>query len=704
MKLRIILPLLFLAIGVASSQAGAVEVARYTFDDGTFNDSVGTFHGTPAGNATIVNDPVREMVLSLDGNGDYVDIPATAGAVTEFTIAMWIYANVDLTGTQFAGGLNTDSWDDQGVHFKLNYGRVNVGLQNSPSGDAAGTTVIPLNTWTHIAVTLAANGDYRVYYNGQEEGSQSPGAPVTANLAAANIGSWNASRYLNGRIDEVRIFNHALTGAEVAKLMLPPPATDPTPEHESTVLANTTTTLSWTNSKNTNSCDVYFGKEDVALDVNGDPNRVRMDKLTFGPPVESVAIDDFESYATPLTVGKYYWVVDCNVPGFLVEGDMWEFNVAANVAPVAEAGDSIVTWLEAAQAGFALNGSATDENGSEDIVSTLWEVVSTDFPLLPGPDVSFADAGELDTTVTIGEVGEYILTLTVTDTADHQDTDAMKIIVYGDACEAAQNNPEGYTPLAYDFNSDCQEDLLDFAMFAEKWLEANFLTENVSYDAGALFTGSDLLLWLDASDTATLTIVNDQVSRWDDKADSGRYLVAGGTAGDPNYVAAGLNGQGIVDLGPYMPDQSGNWALGKWMQFKNPQGANLDLNTIRTVFWVLKGSNHLLTDNNSYHFHRGGGESATSNIWAGYASANIRSGETYLNGQQVDGTATPLPADYSVVSLVTTGNVEASTLCSDRNQYRSGGQKIAEIIIFNRPLDGDERQIIENYLKTKWGL
>ncbi len=198
--------------------AKADLVAHYTFDDGTFNEYVGGFNGAGAGNATVVDDPERGMVLSLDGIGDYVDIPTTAGAVNEFTIAMWIYSRVDLSSVQFAGGLNTDAWSPQGVHLKLNYGKVNVGIQGG-AGDAVGTTMIPVNTWAHIAVTLEANGDYKVYYNGEEEGSQSPGAPLTVNLFAANIGSYNASRYLNGMIDDVRIYNHALTEEEIKNIM-----------------------------------------------------------------------------------------------------------------------------------------------------------------------------------------------------------------------------------------------------------------------------------------------------------------------------------------------------------------------------------------------------------------------------------------------------------------------------------------------------
>jgi len=239
----------------------------------------------------------------------------------------------------------------------------------------------------------------------------------------------------------------------------------------------------------------------------------------------------------------------------------------------------------------------------------------------------------------------------------------------------------------------------------------NYLTENILFDAGTIFTGPDIELWLDASDAGSLILDPDpvgdgfdRVTRWNDKLGNGNYVVPGGTAGDPNLIPGDRNSKDVVWFGPYQPDQSGTWDQGKWMQFKDAQDDDLTISNIRTVFLALKGYNHLLTAGGSYHFHRAG-EEATSEIWHGtYSSANIRNGETYLNGVQVDGTTTPLPADYSLVSVVTTGDVEAGSLCSDRNQFRSGGQHIAEIIIFNRALNDAERELVEGDLKAKWGI
>jgi hypothetical protein len=58
----------------------------------------------------------------------------------------------------------------------------------------------------------------------------------------------------------------------------------------------------------------------------------------------------------------------------------------------------------------------------------------------------------------------------------------VEINVYADSCEAAQNNPNGYTAPAGDMNNDCKVDFVDFATLAGAWLEDESLTEDALYD------------------------------------------------------------------------------------------------------------------------------------------------------------------------------------------------------------------------------
>jgi len=137
---------------------------------------------------------------------------------------------------------------------------------------------------------------------------------------------------------------------------------------------------------------------------------------------------------------------------------------------------------------------------------------------------------------------------------------------------------------------------------------------------------------------------------------------------------------------------------------------------IRTVYWVIKEdaltasstSRFLLGDGASYHFHRSiTGDGA---MWSAiYASVNVRSGETRLDGGVVDGTLTPPPkGSFGVISLVTTGNVSASQITEDRAYGNSSAGRywfgdIAQIIIYSAVHSAADVAAINAGLKAKWG-
>ena len=58
----------------------------------------------------------------------------------------------------------------------------------------------------------------------------------------------------------------------------------------------------------------------------------------------------------------------------------------------------------------------------------------------------------------------------------------MEISVDGDSCEAAKNDPKGYTAPQFDFNDDCKVNFIDFALFANSWLDGTSLTEDALYE------------------------------------------------------------------------------------------------------------------------------------------------------------------------------------------------------------------------------
>jgi PKD repeat protein len=128
---------------------------------------------------------------------------------------------------------------------------------------------------------------------------------------------------------------------------------------------------------------------------------------------------------------------------------------------------------------------------------------------------------------------------------------------------------------------------------------------------------------------------------------------------------------------------------------------------IRTVFWVIKEDNvassdfrSLLGHSSAYDFVRGD----SKQIWnSSYSNSFVLSGVTKLNEIAVNGALQVLPANYSIVSLVTTGNVKAANFSSERNLVgRFWYGELAELIIYNQPLTPAEVIQVETYLHNKY--
>ena len=214
---------------------------------------------------------------------------------------------------------------------------------------------------------------------------------------------------------------------------------------------------------------------------------------------------------------------------------------------------------------------------------------------------------------------------------------------------------------------------------------------------------SGAVLWLDASDPNSLVLDgNNKVSRWNDLSGNENYVSQSDPNNQPDYAVVDSSIYGpVVDFGDMVKSTD---MLQPWMQFKDSAGNDLSLESIRMVFVVMRGAGFVLGGNSTYHFHRDRDieTSGEAILWdAEWTSENIRNGQSYLNGDEVDGTVTPLPAMGAVISIATTGPVTANTLAKDRTT-RSGGPKYAEILIYDRVLTEQERQDTETYLMDKW--
>ncbi len=191
-------------------------LVEYTFTNGPADDTGNGYNGTLLDEAY-----VADGMLVLDGTDDGMAIPRLGGPDASFnqcTYSMWIYSNIDLSGRDFAGGINSNGWSAGGIHCKLRYGMANAGVNGLAGGDLQGDTLAPANTWVHLALTVS-DSEAAIYLNGQLEDSRGFASPLTMILGNGTVGAWNNNgdvvRELDGQMDNVRVYDRALSGEEI---------------------------------------------------------------------------------------------------------------------------------------------------------------------------------------------------------------------------------------------------------------------------------------------------------------------------------------------------------------------------------------------------------------------------------------------------------------------------------------------------------
>ena len=221
-----------------------------------FDESSGTVAVDDSGHGwsgTLVNGPLWSSgkngnAVDLDGTNDYVSLPSGAGGdLGSFTISAWV--NLDAAPQwsrifDFGNGTSkylfvTPRASDGAVRFTISTSSY------SSEERIVGSSALPTGTWTHIAVTKAGRVGI-LYVNGVEVGRNSAMTLSPRDLGTLTqpwIGrsQFSADPYLNGRVDDFRIYAGALTAAEVGTLVTPLAA----PQNVTATAGDGQTALSW---------------------------------------------------------------------------------------------------------------------------------------------------------------------------------------------------------------------------------------------------------------------------------------------------------------------------------------------------------------------------------------------------------------------------------------------------------------------------
>jgi hypothetical protein len=164
--------------------------------------------------------------LSFDGINDYVDCgnDASLDITGEITIEAWVKLYDAGSYPTIVG----KSWWDYNYLFEFVTDTRKVGFWYTGIGGnwRSANTAVPLDTWVHLAVVYSGTSG-QFYYNGVPDGSFTgdsglPSTPSNKVYIGRRPEDGDMKYPINGLIDEVVIYNIALTATEIMERYLFP--------------------------------------------------------------------------------------------------------------------------------------------------------------------------------------------------------------------------------------------------------------------------------------------------------------------------------------------------------------------------------------------------------------------------------------------------------------------------------------------------
>jgi len=320
---------------VCAGSVSADLVGHWALDDGAGTvavDSTGNGHnGTLIGNPQWVQG-VYGGGLKFAGTPDKVDVPYSDQLNPDGQFSASVWANVDPGGSGHRSPITSrDDFPQRGYIIYCEPGNTwqfwtgsAAGGWNSVQGPA-----VNLGEWTHLAITYSG-GEKKFYINGELNGEGTNEMLLnTAQVLRIGAGATegNGNYFFVGVVDDVAVFDHALTPAEVISAMAgvgaDEVAANPSPADAAGDIPRDTV-LGWDAGAYAATHDVYLGTsfDDVNDASRADARGVLVSQSQVAASYEQDAYFEFGQ--------TYYWRVDevnAAPDNTIFKGNVWSFTV-----------------------------------------------------------------------------------------------------------------------------------------------------------------------------------------------------------------------------------------------------------------------------------------------------------------------------------------------------------------------------------------
>ena len=189
------------------------------------DDSAGTNNGAAMGNTTYSAGKIGQA-FDFDGSGDFVEIPDNDSLDVQpgdYTLAAWVNIRSVNNDVHYIAGKGASS--ASAFYIAVN-GQNHPYFQLWTADGSQGfigesAEAISLNEWHHVLMRKQG-GDFKLFVDGEEKASIGPGNFFGGNTAPFTIGKGDGATSpqfsTNGLVDEVLLYNRALSDAEITTL------------------------------------------------------------------------------------------------------------------------------------------------------------------------------------------------------------------------------------------------------------------------------------------------------------------------------------------------------------------------------------------------------------------------------------------------------------------------------------------------------
>lgn len=326
----IILGLASVTAGIAYADLNDGLVAYYKFEGNADDSSGNNYHGTELGGVNYLPGKVGQDA-DFDGVDAYIDMGVQLGGYSALSVFAWVKGTSLHAGNNF---IQAATWyvsdaigSDGGFQLAITNGFIRSWLiEDKLTYSLIAGPSIQLDRWYLIGYTWDGS-THRLYLDGVEVGSN----PYTGTIGTSSKNALVASKYrgagfegfFGGEIDELRIYNRALSTSEIQVLSTPPTVSSTSPTDNATdvaVDAAITTTFSEAMDASTITTGTFLvndGLVDIAGTVSCNVNIV-----TFTPTTD---IDYDTTYTATITTDTE------DLAGNALQTDyVWSFTAQSN--------------------------------------------------------------------------------------------------------------------------------------------------------------------------------------------------------------------------------------------------------------------------------------------------------------------------------------------------------------------------------------